>query len=93
MLLCRSRFKASGLRLPKVSDRKKTSKVGGPGTAWRQGRFDGQADPITPEPHTRRRPPSGSSSSNHVSAASDEDLEVIGVPDVDKERAAKKRSV
>jgi len=21
-----------------------------------QGRFDGQADPITPEPHTRRRP-------------------------------------
>ena len=39
MLLCGSRFKASGLRLPKVSDRKKTSKVGGSGASERQGPF------------------------------------------------------
>ena len=47
MLLCGSRFKASGLRLPKVSDRKKTSKVGGLRPGFGLGPF------YCPEPSRR----------------------------------------
>ena len=66
MMLGGSRFEASGLRLPKVSDRKKT-----------RPRLAAVAHCMAPGPflvHSRisysKATPSGSFSSNHVSAAS-----------------------